>query len=355
MILNLKSQTDLSGFHVIYEGSTNFEHSGIYGISHFSEHLMCKSFEHLENEFERFGIDCNAHTTDNEIVFFLTGLDEYISKYRNDFLNLLNNFIPSEEQFLNEKNIIIEEYKDCFNDQEESHCLNITRKLYNFFGTVGKLEDLKHMKYQNMLDFIKLQYQKPTKIINISKHSEFQSNIEFNKTIFNSKLKFGNYNIELELNNIFKNQSSVIILSPIIKQDFNYLLFICEMLSGGAHSPLNKEIREKRGLVYNISASIRKIYNYGNIFISAQTSNKKVNNLIDSIKLILNNPDIYLTQERFNIVKERMLITTKIIDIMETMPDDIEEYLISPEWDVLTILENLTFDKIKEIYLQYFK
>ncbi len=34
MIINLKSQTDLSGFYVVYEGSTNLEKSGWYGISH---------------------------------------------------------------------------------------------------------------------------------------------------------------------------------------------------------------------------------------------------------------------------------------------------------------------------------
>jgi hypothetical protein len=33
MIVNLKSQTDLGGFYIVYEGSTNLEKSGWYGIS----------------------------------------------------------------------------------------------------------------------------------------------------------------------------------------------------------------------------------------------------------------------------------------------------------------------------------
>ena len=72
MIVNLRSQTDLAGFYIIYEGSTNLEKKGNYGISHLMEHLCCKSFEHLREDFERQGIDWNAYTSDNEIVFYFT-------------------------------------------------------------------------------------------------------------------------------------------------------------------------------------------------------------------------------------------------------------------------------------------
>ena len=44
MIINLKSQNDLSGLYIIYEGSTNLETPGFYGTSHLLEHLCCKTF-----------------------------------------------------------------------------------------------------------------------------------------------------------------------------------------------------------------------------------------------------------------------------------------------------------------------
>ena len=47
MIINLKSQNDLSGFYIVYEGSTNLEKPGWYGLSHLMEHLLCKTFFHL--------------------------------------------------------------------------------------------------------------------------------------------------------------------------------------------------------------------------------------------------------------------------------------------------------------------
>ena len=69
MIINLKSETELSGFYVVYEGSTNLEKKGWFGISHLMEHLMCKNFDHLQEDFAKDGIDWNAYTSSNEIVF----------------------------------------------------------------------------------------------------------------------------------------------------------------------------------------------------------------------------------------------------------------------------------------------
>jgi predicted Zn-dependent peptidase len=108
MIINLKSKTDLSGFYVVYEGSTNLEKPGWYGLSHLSEHLLCKTFDHLQEDFDRDSIDWNAYTSSNEIVFYMTGLDEKIMKYKKDFVRLLTEFKTTKEEFENERQIVLE-------------------------------------------------------------------------------------------------------------------------------------------------------------------------------------------------------------------------------------------------------
>ena len=109
MIVNLRSQTDLAGFYIIYEGSTNLEKRGNYGISHLMEHLVCKSFEHLREAFEREGIDWNAYTSSNEIVFYFTGLDENLNKRRYDLIELMSNFDITKKDFEKEKKIVLQE------------------------------------------------------------------------------------------------------------------------------------------------------------------------------------------------------------------------------------------------------
>lgn len=352
MIINLKSETDLSGFYIVYEGSTNLERAGIYGLSHLSEHLFCKAYEHLQDEFERKGIMWNAYTSSNEIVFYFTGLDECVSPYRDVVLNLLNNFMPTEEQFLNEKRIVIEEYKDCFNDQVYTHSLNLSRKLFGDFDPIGSLQDLESMNYEDMVNFVKEQYSKPTKIINVSKHSEFTTESPFNTRKIERTITYGEHDVPLELNNEFKDKSSIMLLSPIINEDFNYIKVINEMLCGGLQSPLYQEVREKRGLTYGISSTLNRICDKGMVIIYVQTTNAKVNELIETVKMVLDNPDTYLTQERFNIVKDGYLIKKKKSEINRYNNVD---YWIEPSgWSVYDGLEELTLDKVKEVYSKYF-
>jgi predicted Zn-dependent peptidase len=53
------------------------------------EHLFVKHLITLQEDFDRDGIDWNAYTSGNEIVFYLTGLDEKVSKYKKDFVKQL--------------------------------------------------------------------------------------------------------------------------------------------------------------------------------------------------------------------------------------------------------------------------
>ncbi len=63
------------------------------------EHLMCKNFDHLQEDFDKDGIDWNAYTSSNEIVFYLTGLDEKVNKWKGEFMDLLGEFsVPAHTQ-----------------------------------------------------------------------------------------------------------------------------------------------------------------------------------------------------------------------------------------------------------------
>ena len=66
----------------------------------------------------------------NEIVFYLTGLDEKVNKWKGEFMDLLGEFNVTKEQFENERKIVLEEYMDSFNEQTQCHMLNLSRKLF---------------------------------------------------------------------------------------------------------------------------------------------------------------------------------------------------------------------------------
>jgi predicted Zn-dependent peptidase len=101
MVTNIKSTTGLSGFYIIFDGSTMNEKPGWFGISHLCEHLICKSFEHLQNTYQQKNVKWNAYTSVDNVVFFMKGLDRHINEYKNDFLNFILKYEPTQEQLDN--------------------------------------------------------------------------------------------------------------------------------------------------------------------------------------------------------------------------------------------------------------
>lgn len=355
MIINLKSQTDLSGFYVVYSGSTLLETTGYRGVMHLLEHLVCKSFDHLQEEFDKDGIDWNAYTSTNEVVFYMTGLDEKVENWKYTFVELLNNFNITKEQFLNEKKIVLEEYSDCFNDQTSTHGLNLLRRLYNFHNPIGNRKDLEDLTYENMIKLWQKQFTKPSKIINVSKNSDYVNNsLVFNTDVIDFKIEKNFYDVDLELENQYKDKSSIIMLMPLIEsQDMAYVNFINSMLGLGLSSPLYKEVREKNGLVYYIQCYLQRVNNQGINRIATLTSNKNYDEVVSEIENVIKNPDTYLTIDRFNIVKDYYTVRKQKDEILRY--ENVIAMCVSPEnWQVYNILDTVTIEKIREVYDKYF-
>jgi predicted Zn-dependent peptidase len=353
MIINLKSQTDLSGFYVVYEGSTNLEKSGWYGISHLMEHLMCKNFDHLQEDFDKDGIEWNAYTSNNEIVFYLTGLDEKVNKWKGEFMDLLGDFNVTKEEFENERNIVLEEYMDSFNEQTQSHQLNLSRKLFGDFDPIGLKKDLQNLKFMDCLNYYELQYAKPSKIINVSKNKKYNNQaIDFVDRQIVKNLQFGDHNVPLELGNEFKDKTSIVILSPVIEEDFAYVHFINAMLSLGLKSPLYQEIREKRGLVYYVHCYQSRMNQQGISTIATQTSNRNFNQVVDSVETIIKNPGKYLTKDRFNLVRDYYKVRQQKDEILRYK--NVNQWINPDGWSVYDILDEVNIKKVREVYDKYF-
>ena len=353
MITNLKSNIGLSGFYVVYEGSTNLEKKGWYGISHLMEHLMCKNFDHLQEAFDRDSIEWNAYTSSNEIVFYLTGLEDKVNKWKGEFMDLLGQFNVTKTEFENERNIVLEEYMDSFNEQTQCHVLNLSRKLFGDYDPIGLKEDLENLKFMDCLNYFELQYAKPTKIINVSKKDYKNTTLDFAERTIIKPLVYGNHNVPLELNNEWKDKTSIAILSPVINEDFAYIHFINAMLSLGLKSPLYQEIREKRGLVYYVHCYQSRMNNQGLNSISTQTSNRNINAVVDAVEGVIKNPKKYLTKDRFNLVKDYYTVRMQKDEILRYK--SVNQFINPTGWSVYDILDKITLKKVLEVYDKYYQ
>lgn len=353
MIINLKSQNDLSSFYIIWEGSTNLEKKGWYGIAHLCEHLQTKMIDHLQEDFDRDGIEWNLWTSSNEICMYIQGLEKKVNKWKYIIIDLIFDFKITKEQFENERKIVLEEYLDAMNGQTEVHQINLDRKLFNDYGPIGLKEDLEKLKFMDIINFWELQYAKPSKIINVSKAKDYKNNeLDFADRKIIKSTTFGNHNVPLELGNDFKDKTSIVMLSPIIEEDFAYVHFINAMLSLGLKSPLYQEIREKKGLVYYVHCYQSRMNQQGIVTMATQTSNKNFDAVIDATKTVITNPKKFLTKDRFNLVKDYYEVRRKKDEILRYQ--NVNQWINPNGWSVYDILENITLKKVLDVYDKYF-
>jgi len=358
----IKNKLPLSGFYISFFGSTMNERKGIYGISHLMEHLLCKGLDPYMNSLEQDGISWNAYTSSREILFYMTGLEKNVKKWRKLFYEKISNFGVTEEQFLNEKKIVIEEYKDSFNDQVAWHFDNLFRKLYNKYDSIGLLEDLENLTFEDCKNFFELQYSKPNYIVDISKRkdedlSKYFESLEYSNNMYENEI------VEFKLNedfiyqkgNDYKDKSSILILlKNVIDGDNAYVDFISHMLSGGLKSPLYQEVREKRGLVYYIWSYQKDITNRSSVaLIQTETSKENSKEVVDVILSIINNPKRYMTKKRFNIVKKYYKIYYEKENIM--LHNNGHKFVTPENFLLEKILKDITYEKVMEVYNKYFK
>lgn len=371
MIVNAKSETGLSGFYIVFDGSTMNEKPGWFGLSHLMEHLVCKSFDHLQNLYQQKNIKWNAFTSNTEVVFFMKGLDRHINTHKKEFLDLILSYQPTQEELDNEKKIVLEEYKMAFNSQGETHYLNLQRKMFNYYGAIGLRSDIENFTLQDCKEYLELFYKKPTRIINISKFNDFETDIEFRPDVncvpFEVKLNENLHIIKsddetevpegmipLEIISEYKNKVSIINASPIITKDFAYASFLCQMLGSGLNSPLYKEVREKLGLVYSISCFVDKLNNKScSINIMTDTSFKNIDIVQNQIKGVLEDKAKFLTQERFDILKDEYLTKLEEADILNY--SNFGRYMDNPEWRIETIINTITLQDVHDIVDKYLK
>ena len=369
MIVNVKSETGLSGFYIVFEGSTMNEKPGWYGLSHLMEHLVCKSFDHLQDTFQEKNIKWNAYTSNDQVVFYMRGLDRHINKYKTEFLDFILNYEPTQEQLDNEKKIVLEEYKMAFNGQGEAHYMNLQRKMFNYYSAIGLRSDIEKFTLQDCKEYLDLYYKKPTKIVNISKFNDFEHDVLFrvqeNAKPFEIKLNSNLHTIKsddetvvpdgmipLEIINDYKNKVSILNYSPIIVKDFAYAQFLCDMLGSGLNSPLYKEVREKLGLVYSISCFVDR-FNPKScaIGIMTDTSNKNIKTVQNQIKGVLENKEKFLTEERFNIVKENHLTKLEESEIFNHL--NLSKHVDDPEWRIESIIDKITLQDVYDMVDKY--
>jgi predicted Zn-dependent peptidase len=362
IIHNLKSDTDLSGFYIIYKGSALAEHPNERGLSHLIEHLICKNNEHLEKQYYKYAINYNAITSDNYIVYYINGLEEYLSKFKIQFYaEITKRHSFTEESIEHEKKIVLEEFNNSFSEKLLGHRYTMFRKYFNYYSAIGDSDIIKKSTNNTIVDLYERQYKEPYMIVNISNKSLFQL-----EETANSKTKIDSHH-SLNIHNVMQlrerfnykkvecsqNDDNIVImhigknLIPNIELPKTQLLNY--MLCGDMQKPVFSALRNKYGFCYYANISDYCFDNqHVNVF-STETqylNTEKINSVVANV---IKNKCI--SKREFNMAKMHFEIQRKIQNInrFNNIRDLLYNNIFSSD-----NLEKITYSDIEEHFFTYY-
>ena len=262
------------------------------GISHLIEHMLFKGtkkrgYEELSKEIEKKGGILNGYTGEEATVFWSKLPSKHVDTGIEIISDIILNPAFSEEEFEKEKGIVIEEI-NMYHDNPVYYVHDkIKELLYEApFGMsiAGTIEIVKSLTREDVKDFFNKNYKTDKMVLCVVGDAEFDFICKKAESLFpESKTEFNlpeirKKNLKIVETRKGLDQAHLIlgIHSPNLGQKEKYAYDIAlAYLAGGMSSVLFNEIRQKRGLAYDLRADsdIGRNYGYLTIYAGAKKEN----------------------------------------------------------------------------------
>lgn len=348
LVIKKSSVKGLGTIYYYFGHSASSENVGERGLSHMAEHLLCHSFDHLLPKLTASSISYNAFTSDNHVVFYWTGLDEKLTELESEFIKIFD-FVPTKEQFENERNIILQEYTQYMADQNAIY-QNINRKYYDYYGPIGCRTDIESITYEDFLKFY-ARFKHPTIIYRVTNNKKSEVKEIYKNVVFKNPIKLGKLKkseLLIEASSTFPDSVKLCDWFDVSEFKKYELDFLGSMYSSGLESPLYQEIREKRGLVYGLGLYSDEFRNVITAMFVAMCSPNNVEQVRTLAKEVMTNPEKYLTRERFEIIKSYIVTSEKIKLLQNHGTGSITNDIVYGE-EYFENISNVTFERIMEV------
>ncbi len=328
-VITIKKDTRLASINIGVNIGSLYEDEKELGMSHFVEHMLFKgtknrSNEQLNRELEFLGGDYNAYTDYISTVYSITCLDEEFEKGIELLSDMVLNSSFDEKEMKKEKGVVLSEIKS---DKDDIEDLSISRTHEYAFdksalrnSIAGTEEHVKGFKRKQIYDFYKKYYTPDNCVIvtvSAFSHEQMQKIITdlFGKWEGKSHKKAKI--IKEENKDIVKTtyksqieQGTVTYLyafKEVCEKDKLPLKILSYKLAESSNSILFRELREERGLAYDVYSQmdLDENVNTMNIFTSVrEESIDEVIEVIDKAILDIKNKDINFDEDMLCMMKK---------------------------------------------------
>ncbi|MEK6934895.1 MAG: pitrilysin family protein [Nanoarchaeota archaeon] len=298
-------ETDSVAIEVLVKVGSNNEEDKTRGVSHFLEHMLfegtkSRSNKEIAQEIESVGGEMNAATSNERTFFHVRILGKFIDKGLEILADMIKNSSFNEKEFEKERRIILEEISMIQDDPKLFQFDFFLSRLFKKHPTknpvIGTRESISNMKKEDMVNYFKKFYVPKNMVLVIvgkakdvfEKSEKFfgdvKSGDEFNIEDF-EEIKDKEKGSYVLVKNI--DHSYLIIGYKTVPRDHkdSYILDVIDsLLSRGFSSRLYDEVRNKRGLAYNVGAHHDSMSTTG-YFLSYLSTDKK--NLDEARRILL--------------------------------------------------------------------
>ena len=305
--LQNNSEFDLS---ITYNVGARDEGKDVNGISHFLEHMLFRGTQSFPNSvdlalaMESCGGEANAMTTIENTAFWIKGASTRFEQGLHCFTEMLLH--PNYADIEIERSVILQELAEDYN--EEGNCIDVDTlvmdTLYKGQGPglpiVGIRSTVEGISAQNLRDFRNVWHRPDNAVLTLSINRPFSKVLPLLEKTFGAWQQTGNStgvrqafpisqfededSIFLQDHN--DNQFALRFAFPSLHCTSDKLvnqMFFERVLDDGMSSFLPARIREKRGLVYDISCDSEALSDGGTFDISATVSAENLPPLLDAL------------------------------------------------------------------------
>ncbi|MCM8757889.1 MAG: insulinase family protein [Candidatus Omnitrophica bacterium] len=344
---------------------SRFETKRIQGIAHFLEHLLFKGCRHyscrqIKEYIEGVGGLLNGFTLEEVCCYFAKLPYKHLELALEILSDMVMYPLLLEEDIEKEKGVIKEEIK-LHQDLPHSYVQQILEEILwpgHSLGRsgLGTFTSIDRIRRQDLIKFKESHYTLPNIVISACGNLNFEWLVKkverlFNSYNFRSKIAFKKvspYFREPEVKISVRSTSQTHLamgfygLSRSDPQRYS-LGLIHTILGANMSSRLFNEIREKKGLVYEIATQVKYLLDTGTFIIHAGLDSKNLKTVINLIMKELNN------LKRKNIgIKELKRAKEYYIGQLSLSLEDTLEHMFWIGESTITLDKTYTLNQIKD-------
>lgn len=378
-VITIKKDTKISSVNVGVKVGSIYEGINEKGIGHFIEHMLFKgtnkrNYEELNDELEFLGGEYNAYTDYTSTVYTISCLEEELNNAIEILGDMILNPKFSNEELEKERGVILAEMRTSKDDIEDLSFKRINEVAFKNnplkYDVAGLEESVKKYKKDDLINFYKKYYVANNSLVTIVSSYEHEEALNEVKKIFSSWksgeiaekgiIKEGN--IPKTTTTIKSNieQNTIVYLYTFYNLDKDLelpLRILNHRLGESANSLLFREVREKRGLAYDIYTSIDMTNDVKTLYIYTAVGEGDLNSAINAINETISgvkNGSLVIGEKDLELMKK--VHKTAVISTLED-PSELCNYMLHQGLDNQDLyefvsdmekLQSLDISKIQE-------